>query len=232
MTNDLSTRTTKIRNLAGAALVALVTLMTLSLVAPSAAQAATQTASVNPSTAAAGAPVTVTGSGFLPAESVDVMYGGSTIASGVADASGDFSVSGAIPGSMPEGGHPMDVVGSMGSMVSFSYTVAPTPPSTTAPAAPASPSPAPAASPAAPATPSPAPSTTAAPAAASEDTSDDSADPVADDDGENELALGETAGRDDESAPNALLWVLVIVVLTAAGLGVFLVLRRSEAERA
>jgi hypothetical protein len=126
---------TPIRTLARAAHVALVTALALTLVAPAAAHAAGETAAVSPATAAAGESVDISGSGFQPGEAVEVLYGGSTIASGGADANGDFSVSGTIPADIPEGGHPMDVVGALGSMVSLDYVVAaPTAPAPTPPA--------------------------------------------------------------------------------------------------
>ena len=227
MTNNLDTRTTKVCNLAGAALAALVTLMTLTLVAPAAAHAAGETASVNPSTAVAGEPVTISGSGFLPGEGVEVWYGGLTIASGVADGSGDFSVSGAIPAGMPEGGHPMDVVGSMGSMVSFSYTVTAPPVPPAAPASPAAP-------PGSPATP---PAATKTPAALGLDGSVDGAGSPSvgsgDRDGETELALADTVDSADGVGSTVKVWGLVLLVLAASGLAVCVVaVRRSERERA
>lgn len=218
MTN---TPSTQVRRLAGAALAALVTLLTLTLVAPATAHAAGETASVSPSTAAAGEAVTVSGSGFQPGEAVEVWYGGPAIASGVADANGDFSVSGSIPAGMPEGGHPMDVVGSMGSMVSFSYTVVapPTPPSPTPPTP----------APSAPATPAP----TGVSPTVGTGSADDGAetDTVADLD-DTELALAETSADDVTSSSSAKAWGLVIVILALAGLVVCTVaLRRAEREQ-
>ncbi len=98
--------------------------------------------SVSPSSAQAGDHVTISGHNFVPGESISVGYGGSTIASSVADGSGSFSANGMIPSSMPEGGHPMDINGSAGSNVTISFTVdAPTAPTPTTPPAPAQPAP-------------------------------------------------------------------------------------------
>lgn len=95
---------------------------------------------VDPGSAPAGASVTVRGTGFLPGETVTVMFGGSTVGSATSDDAGNFTVNGALPGDIPPGSHPMDANGSGGSSATIAYEVLPpatttAPPTTTAPAA-------------------------------------------------------------------------------------------------
>ncbi len=105
--------------------------------APTMPASSSPSASVSPSSAHAGDHVTISGQDFMPGESIGVEYGGTMIASSVADASGSFSAYGTILDSMPEGDHPMDVNGSLGSNVTISFTVdAPVTPTPTTPQAP------------------------------------------------------------------------------------------------
>ena len=90
-----------------------------------------QAAGVIPGSSPAGGDVTIIGSGFQPGEQVTVEIGGSTIASGFADDSGEFTLSGTIPSDIPPGSHPMDVNGDQGTSLDFEYQVDPTQETTT-----------------------------------------------------------------------------------------------------
>ena len=226
------TRNTPITGLARAALATLVALLGLTVVAPATAHAAGETAGVTPTTAAAGDPVTISGSGFQPGEAVEVHYGGSTIAAGVADANGSFSVSGAIPAGMPEGGHPMDVVGSMGSMVGLSYTVVAPPPPPAAPPASGSGTGSGTGPPSSPATPVASPKTA---------TSTETGEPVDGTDGTEEatatdlddtgLAVGENAASSDGNGPSTDTRLVLALLVAAGGAGWLAVALVRERER-
>ena len=156
----------------------------------------------------------ISGHNFVPGESITVEYGGSTIASSVADASGSFSANGTIPSSMPEGGHPMDINGSAGSNVTLSFTVdASTAPTPTTPPAPAQPAPV-------------VPPASAAPAT--------EADPIAAADGipVNDVATFETDTASTEGDSSSLLPVglgLLAAAAAAGGIGLWLT-RRNRHE--
>jgi hypothetical protein len=207
-TSDTSTRNTKVTTTIRAAFATLVAALALTL-APTAAYAAGETAAVSPASAPAGSPVSITGSGFQPGETVEVWYGGPVIAGATADANGDFVASGLVPAGMPEGSHPMDVVGAMGSMVSFGYTVdaltpAPTP---TPSSGSASPTPA-----------GPTVTTTPSPA-----------DQVPAPAGETVDANGVSS---ESVGAEAAVWLLVIAGLAAIGLSICMVVaNRQRQER-
>lgn len=77
---------------------------------------------VDPSQSYAGDSVTITGTGFDLGEKVEVEFAGVTIANAVA-VGGDFQVTATLPTMVPEGPHPMDFNGDMGSSVVLSYTI-------------------------------------------------------------------------------------------------------------
>ncbi|MEL7206748.1 MAG: hypothetical protein AAGK32_00690 [Actinomycetota bacterium] len=216
---------TTVRTMAGAAIATLVAALTLTLVAPAAAHAVSATAGVNPSTAAAGEMITVSGSGFEPFENIDVWYGGPVIGSGQADANGDFSIPAVVPDSMPEGEHPMDVSGDQNSMVSLDYEVvaAPTPPpgggSGTTPTPPAPPAPTPTP------TPTPAPVTKTTPVGNIGDATEQAADDTVGDEVDT-AGIGDGDSLDTEIGA----WLLAIGLLGAAGLAICIVASRRREE--
>lgn len=109
----------KVRHL----LLAFALLMALGLTAtPAGAVGATLT--VYPSSASVGEAVQFEGSGFLAGASVEIWFGGWTLATATVDASGDFETFGYIP-AIPVAAHPMDANASAGSSASIMYTVLP-----------------------------------------------------------------------------------------------------------
>jgi hypothetical protein len=87
------------------------------------------TVTANPSSAPAGSTVTLSGSGWLPGEVIEIFFGGD-LQFVTADGSGDFSISWTVPG-IPVESHPLDFTGDMGSMFNMSFEVT-NPPTTTA----------------------------------------------------------------------------------------------------
>jgi hypothetical protein len=91
------------------------------------------TVTANPPSAPVGSTVTLSGSGWLPGEVIEIFFGGD-LQYVTADGSGDFSVPWTVPG-IPVDSHPLDFTGDMGSMFSTSFEVT-NPPTTTTPPAP------------------------------------------------------------------------------------------------
>jgi hypothetical protein len=86
------------------------------------------TVTANPPSAPAGSTVTLSGSGWLPGEVIEIFFGGD-LQSVTADGSGDFSTPWTVPG-IPVGSHPLAFTGDMGSMFNTSFEVT-NPPTTT-----------------------------------------------------------------------------------------------------
>ena len=119
-TKPTTTHTTTARVVA-ALLVALTLVVGLGMKPASAQSIAYVDAFNNP--VEAGGYVDVYGGGFLPGEFVDIDFGGWTIASVVADQNGDFWATGWVDSLMPEGAHPLDAYGDLGSWASMDLTV-------------------------------------------------------------------------------------------------------------
>jgi hypothetical protein len=123
-------RTRSSRAVVRAVVVLFAVFATVFVVTPVAAQGEV-TVTVTPTPAVAGLPVTVTAFGFAPGEMVTVEFGGDVIVSGYADDEGFFESAGVVSATMPEGGHPLDVTGDMGSYATLEVVVTTPPPSTT-----------------------------------------------------------------------------------------------------
>lgn len=95
----------------------------IAVAVPYSADAADPDFQVSPTSAPAGGQITITGSGFLAGEPIEVHFGGSTIATTIASSLGNFVVNATIPLLFPAGAHPMDVIGAEGSSASKLYTV-------------------------------------------------------------------------------------------------------------
>jgi len=86
------------------------------------AGAATATLTVYPSSASVGEAVQFEGSGFQAGASVEIWFGGWTLATATVDGSGNFKTFGYIP-AIPVDAHPMDANASAGPSDSIMYTV-------------------------------------------------------------------------------------------------------------
>jgi hypothetical protein len=91
------------------------------------------TVTANPPSAPVGSTVTLSGSGWLPGEVIEIFFGGD-LQYVTADGSGDFSTPWTVPG-IPVDTHPLEFTGDMGSMFSTSFEVT-NPPTTTTTTAP------------------------------------------------------------------------------------------------
>ncbi len=80
------------------------------------------TLTVYPSSASVGEAVQFEGSGFQAGASVEIWFGGWTLATTTVDVSGNFKTFGYIPG-IPVAAHPMDANASIGPSDSIMYTV-------------------------------------------------------------------------------------------------------------
>jgi len=110
------------------AISATVTLITLGVVGQAMAYA--PLASANPPSAPVNATVTLSGSGWMPGEMIEIFFGGD-LQSVTANTSGDFSTPWTVPGFMPVGSHPLEFTGNMGSSFTASFEVINPPPTTT-----------------------------------------------------------------------------------------------------
>jgi hypothetical protein len=96
------------------------------------------TLTFNPTQAAPGAQVTVTGTGFRAGETVDLSFNGPTVATGTADTSGNVTWSFTVPASLSAGQFGITATGeTSGIVVNASYTLVagPTPVATAVPTA-------------------------------------------------------------------------------------------------
>ena len=91
------------------------------------------TVTANPPSAPVGSTVTLSGSGWLPGEVIEIFFGGD-LQYVTADGSGDFSTPWTVPG-IPVDSHPLEFTGDLGSMFSTSFEVT-NPPTTTTTTAP------------------------------------------------------------------------------------------------
>ncbi len=87
-------------------------------------------ASATPPSAPNNATVTLSGSGWMPGEVIEIFFGGD-LQYATANASGDFSIPWTVPDSMPVGSHPLDFTGDLGSSFSTTFEVTSPPPTTT-----------------------------------------------------------------------------------------------------
>lgn len=98
------------------------------------ALAGAATASANPPSAPINAMVTLSGSGWLPGETIEIFFGGD-LQYVTTDSNGDFSAPWTVPAFMPVGSHPLEFDGDMGSSFTTSFEVTNPPPTTTTTAA-------------------------------------------------------------------------------------------------
>lgn len=110
------------------AISAAVTLITLGVVGQAMAYA--PAASASPPSAPVNTTVTLSGSGWISGEMIEIFFGGD-LQSVTANASGDFSTPWTVPGFMPVGSHPLEFTGNMGSSFTTSFEVINPPPTTT-----------------------------------------------------------------------------------------------------
>lgn len=88
------------------------------------------TVTANPPSAPNNATVTLSGSGWLPGEMIEIDFGGN-LQYVTADSNGDFSTPWTVPDTMPVGDHPLGFTGDMGSTYLTSFEVTSPPPTTT-----------------------------------------------------------------------------------------------------
>lgn len=110
------------------AISATVTLITLGVAGQALAYA--PLASANPPSAPVNTTVTLSGSGWLPGEVIEIFFGGD-LQFVATNASGDFSTPWTVPDFMPVGSHPLEFTGSLGSSFTTSFEVINPPPATT-----------------------------------------------------------------------------------------------------
>jgi hypothetical protein len=110
------------------------------------------TLAFNPTQAAPGASLVVTGAGFQPGETVNLTFNGPQVGTATVDTNGDFSITFTVPAALAAGQYGVTATGvTSGVVVNATYTLVagPTPVATTAPAPNATATPQPTAAPAA-----------------------------------------------------------------------------------